>query len=828
MTRNNDENALDDSHIVDNEDNDDDEEDDESYETDDDEDDDDDERWSIRVRLLSAVDLPPSLSPEVPLCPWFAFGLVEDVNAAFDNNNNNSTKNSGGNGIGTNNSSSTTTTNSKAPTTTKTTNSNATSRLLATLPPSKVRCSSIHIMPHRGRDGGVRVGRGNGAEWDEEYRWDIDGTSSPMEGCLVVQLNARVGPTNTTPAATMKRRRQQDEGNLSGGGGGDGSSANTSTSTEQQPLGLRGLWRKGREQLEERRRVSSVLEQQHQQLNIPTQHSQHGGTAREQSAATVAQYLMSRQDSTGMETTTTKSTTTTSSDNVVDSSLINTTTNDVVDDDENDSSNSALPSGGGGGGGLCLGTLTIPLSRLPLEEAFLGKDAAIVERWYQLEDTYSNNNNSKTSTATTTTKNTNTDDDDDDGEPTLIKGPRRCPSVLLQITFASTEHLDSIEDREIAKCWEENNNNNTNDGDDSATIDLSPGDDNNKMNENISVKPATPLTPIPSSKNIQVKGNEKNIEPMLDAGIVDYVCIIGARDIGNQRHDDGSKGWVQSTPEYCVLERYPPTDDTHISNGRNVGLLPQIEWFCFPEGCKLWRGIDGPTATDMVKAGVSIDSTLIDVDGEYTRTKFDIALGTTCSFSWFVLSSNSDVYGSRLVKTYGVVIRFYVPAPKGIDPTQDDFASSSSGGVGGGSNRNNIGNTKKRLWIPIGICFTTTLSIVGVIEEILLRMCNAMATQFAIMDDKGDGGGSVGTAVVTNSSGTTSIESTSMSSSSIATGLYAMLQKDLYNLIVNFSRPMDGIVHCSIPFLEGERLHVMTTPLTGLPPLPHGAAIASA
>ena len=232
-------------------------------------------------------------------------------------------------------------------------------------------------MPHRGRDGGVRVGRGNGAEWDEEYRWDIDGTSSPMEGCLVVQLNARVGPTNTTAAtaATMKRRRQQDEGNLSGGGG-DGSSANTSISTEQQPLGLRGLWRKGREQLEERRRVSSVLEQQHQQLNIPTQHSQHGGTAREQSAATVAQYLMSRQDSTGMETTATTAT----SDNVVDSSLINTTTNDVVDDDENDSSNSALPSGGGGGGGgLCLGTLTIPLSRLPLEEAFLGKDAAIAK-----------------------------------------------------------------------------------------------------------------------------------------------------------------------------------------------------------------------------------------------------------------------------------------------------------------------------------------------------------------------------------------------------------------------------------------------------------------
>ena len=37
--------------------------------------------------------------------------------------------------------------------------------------------------------------------------------------------------------------------------------------------------------------------------------------------------------------------------------------------------------------GLCLGTLTIPLSRLPLEDAFKedGK-AAVIEKWYQLDD----------------------------------------------------------------------------------------------------------------------------------------------------------------------------------------------------------------------------------------------------------------------------------------------------------------------------------------------------------------------------------------------------------------------------------------------------------
>ena len=36
--------------------------------------------------------------------------------------------------------------------------------------------------------------------------------------------------------------------------------------------------------------------------------------------------------------------------------------------------------------GLCLVTLTIPLSRLPLEDGFTRNNAAIVKKWYQLED----------------------------------------------------------------------------------------------------------------------------------------------------------------------------------------------------------------------------------------------------------------------------------------------------------------------------------------------------------------------------------------------------------------------------------------------------------
>ena len=51
--------------------------------------DEEEEQWSLRVRLLSAVDLPPSLSPTVPLCPWFKFGLVEDIVAALESTDDN-------------------------------------------------------------------------------------------------------------------------------------------------------------------------------------------------------------------------------------------------------------------------------------------------------------------------------------------------------------------------------------------------------------------------------------------------------------------------------------------------------------------------------------------------------------------------------------------------------------------------------------------------------------------------------------------------------------------------------------------------------------------
>lgn len=93
---------------------------------------------------------------------------------------------------------------------------------------------------------------------------------------------------------------------------------------------------------------------------------------------------------------------------------------------------------------------------------------------------------------------------------------------------------------------------------------------------------------------------------------------------------------------------------------------------------------------------------------------FDACLGCTTCFSWFVMASNSEEYGSEMTETYGAIIRFYVPAPTGIDPKQDDYAqtlqmSSSTFQPDAKSISNiniSVGDEKRRLWVIVCvICF---------------------------------------------------------------------------------------------------------------------------
>jgi hypothetical protein len=365
--------------------------------------------------------------------------------------------------------------------------------------------------------------------------------------------------------------------------------------------------------------------------------------------------------------------------------------------------------------GLCLGTLTIPFNKLPLEDAVCGNGAAVVERWYQLDDPNFYISSPKAYSAAACgggdaslmTSGGNADrtlDGSNDNEPTLLHGPRRCPSVLLEITFASADFLDAAEDEIYEGGGELGGGTKRN----KSVLDLSSLHNEGEGEE----KECAPALSIPFSSNEdEVTGKSKKKkgkaevkkpeEPELEPGVVDFVCIIGARDIGDQKNDDGSKGWVKSTPECCVLERFPPDDDFHVNNGRMTGLIPQVEWFCFPEGCKLWRGPNAPTQEDLKAGGVS---TMSHPSMDFSSSNFDTCLNTASSFSWFVLSSNSDVYGSKLIKTYGTIVRFYVPAPKGVDPRQDDFAQMLTGGE---EDDAKLGNYQKRLWVPIGICLTT-------------------------------------------------------------------------------------------------------------------------
>jgi hypothetical protein len=146
---------------------------------------------------------------------------------------------------------------------------------------------------------------------------------------------------------------------------------------------------------------------------------------------------------------------------------------------------------------------------------------------------------------------------------------------------------------------------------------------------------------------------------------------------------------------------------------------------------------------------------------------------------WWVLSSMSDVYGSSISKTYGAVIRFYAEVPGSISNTEDDRDNRSA-----------------KIWCPLGICLTSSMPIVGILEAVLLRLCEKLALT----------GGA-----------------------KFWEGTKSIIHSDITNLILNYQRPISGVMHCSVPFLsgDGDRLHVSLPPFGGLPPLPHGASVTS-
>jgi WD40 repeat protein len=403
-----------------------------------------------------------------------------------------------------------------------------------------------------------------------------------------------------------------------------------------------------------------------------------------------------------------------------------------------------------------LGSLVIPLTNLPLDRATNGNEAARVEQWYQVEsldDTLTNTQQSS--------------------------GRRKKPRVLLEISFSSPEILDDSEDEMEDEHPEDLN---ASEGSFNAPKTLAMIHGSFARRATIDAKSL-----LEQDKPKEVRKVE---DPVLEPGVIDFISVVGARDIGGQKNDDGSKGWVNSTPERCILEQFPPNDEFHQKTGRSATLAQMIEWFCFPEGCRLWRGTGPPTHSDLNLKRFSASSP---PNVASSIAAFDACLNCTTSFSWFVIASNSDKYGSSLVKTYGAVIRFYAPAPTGIDPTQDDFAQTLMDATTG--TRTQSGASTKRLWVPVGICLTTNLPIIGIMEAMLLRLCEELM----------------------NKAGGSHIEPPKLEE------IHASLAK----LIINFQKPIPGAVNCSLPFLSGDRFLLTLPPPTGLPALPHGHAVLS-
>lgn len=274
-------------------------------------------------------------------------------------------------------------------------------------------------------------------------------------------------------------------------------------------------------------------------------------------------------------------------------------------------------------------------------------------------------------------------------------------------------------------------------------------------------------------------------EPVVEPGLIDFIGVVGATNLGelveaslaNNDHNsdiltssarslNNSKqqpppqrfeptplnnpdcdGWLPNIiPDTGVYEQFPPNDEFHRENGRNTAtFFDKIEWFCFPEGCRIWSGWNPPTQKDLdqiyslqkdenndknghtrlspnMRNNInhryhSWDRTYQrdcrsehNIDGKDNTSNdnvfnkslevFDECLHCTTSLSWFVLQSTSESYGSKSTKTYGVTVRFFVPVYSHLN-----YNNSHS-------------MLPKPLWVPMGICVTTQYPIVGIVEEV--------------------------------------------------------------------------------------------------------------
>ncbi len=613
--------------------------------------------WSVRLCVISAMNLPQNVIPNMPLCPVLKMGLV-DLPAHFKDN------------LETN---------------------PATSAVMEELGENGIE--SVNSAMSRSTTPKILSRRDNGTiDFHQEYRWD--NLNKPRVMGLCVELFARAVRTPTNYMLSPPAIPEQETLSAEPGG--------------RAPPAARGV-----------NRTSSDLSARRGRWNANNKKRNTEMEAAE-AAAAVARILIDEGETEAKNGEDSKAETFNSD---YDVSLLNVTESINVDLTKDHR----------------LGSVVIPLTRLPKSKKSKTKETVRLEQWHQLDIL------------------------EDSGD---IFSQRKKPSVLLEISLSKSEVLDDSEDE------------------------LEDGNSNNSYKTargNLSFSRRACIESLNQTDEQESKKDKpKAKDPVLEPGVVDFIAVVGCKDIGNQKNDNGINGWVKSTPECVVMEQFPPNNEFHFQSGRKALLPEMLQWFCYPEGVRLWRGTAPPSHTDLnVKRFPPTTSPNV----ASSIAAFDACLDCATSFSWFVIASNSDEYGSSLVKTYGAVIRFYVPAPTGIDSTQDDFAQAIMGG------KSNLPSSAsvKRLWVPIAICLTSNLPIVGVMEALLLRTCEELATS---------SGGTVPSKL-------------------------EEVQKAIGYIILNYQKPISGAVNCSVPFLTGDRFLLSLPPSTCLPPLPHGRAIVS-
>jgi len=780
------------------------------------------DRWSLSIRINSVVDLPSSIIPSTPLCPLMKFGLItitdenekrdlEISSASFrrEEYEQREMKIHEENGK-----------QALQPQQTpmipqgslrimtmsesKTKRASSLSTFQQSVPIENIISKSsqdLEIVPQIHQTSGkITSQKDNGMmEWHEEMRWDD--VELPLQTVLCIELltravfppsslvasstSSRTNTTNNMSSSTSDAdmsmyeswpQRRNDTSSSTNESRDESTSQHDNSGNGNGNGGLLGFWRKGRQN--RRGRMSSISSTG--ATNTSSNHGSETGDLNEEdqkemekaaAAAAVARYLMNNggsanenMDEESNEFDQEKSTSNEAKELADDINLSGKGSDDQFSPINSSPSLEA--------GDIRLGTLLIPISNLPLED-----EVPTVEKWYQFD--------SLTTGKQLAQKKFDSEISSPSKVPTL-----RSPSVLLQISLSSKETLDEIEEEayllygggESEKGQDDTgsliNNPHQIPGGSKREI-TSAGSNRERTGSGVTGDQS--LTEKLKQDQIRREEEEQKLRengPYLEPGLVDFICVVGAKDLGNQKNDNGNKGWVESDPECTVLEQFPPVG-FHNLNGRQCSLPDKVEWWCFPEGYRLWRGSEPPTHMDMNLKRFSASSPPRMAS---SIAAFDACLDCTSSFMWWVMSSNSDTYGSLAKKIYGAVIRFYVPAPLDTDGTKDNFENEDDEAE------------RKRLWCPIGICLTSSLPIVGILEAILLRLCENLASRINInnISDK-------------------------------------VIHKDIMNLMMNYQSPIAGVINCSIPFLsgDGDRLLISIPSISGLPPLPHGASVIS-